>query len=69
MIEVEVKGRRLTETMLQGAAIFSFINILLLLGLLVVYGDSFRKIGAQFTAGFIFFAALFLVQNLLALYS
>lgn len=54
---------------LQAAAVFSLINILLLLGLLYVYGSSFRKIKAEFTAGLLFFAGLLLVQNLLALYS
>lgn len=54
---------------LQAAALFSLANILLLVGLIAVYGNSFRKIQAQFTAGLLFFAALFLLQNLLALYS
>ena len=51
------------------SALFSFVNIVLLIGLIWVYGNGFRKIRAQFTAGLLFFAALFLVQNLLALYS
>jgi len=51
------------------SALFSFVNVLLLLGLIWVYGNGFRKIRAQFTAGLLFFAGLFLVQNLLALYS
>jgi len=51
------------------SALFSFVNIVLLVGLIWVYGNGFRKIRAQFTAGLLFFAALFLVQNLLALYS
>ncbi len=55
--------------MLQAAALFSLLNALLLLALLAIYGNSFRKIHAQFTAGLIFFASLFLVQNLIALYS
>ena len=53
----------------QAAAVFSFINVLMLLGLIVVYGNSFRKIQGEFTAGLLFFAGFFLVQNLLALYS
>lgn len=43
--------------------------MLLLLGLIWIYGSSFRKIRAEFTAGLLFFAALFLAQNLMALYS
>ncbi len=54
---------------IQAMAVFSFINVVLLLALIAVYYDSFRKIKAQFTVGLIFFAAIFLVQNLLALYS
>lgn len=59
----------MTEMMLQGAAVFSLLNVLLLLGLIVVYGSSFRKIRAEFTVGLLFFASVFLVQNLIALYS
>jgi hypothetical protein len=51
------------------SALFSFVNVLLLLGLIWVYGNDFRKIRAQFTAGLLFFVALLLVQNLLTLYS
>ena len=51
------------------SALFSFVNIVLLVGLIWIYGNGFRKIRAQFTAGLLFFAGLFLVQNLLALYS
>jgi hypothetical protein len=59
----------MAEMMLETAAMFSFVNVLLLLGLLVVYGNSFRKIRAQFTAGLLFFTGFFLLQNLMALYS
>jgi len=55
--------------LIQVMAVFSFVNVVLLLALVGVYYDSFRKIRAQFTAGLIFFAAILLVQNLLALYS
>jgi hypothetical protein len=55
--------------MIQAAALFSFLNVLFLLGLIAIYGNSFRKIHAEFTAGLIFFASLFLTQNLIALYS
>ena len=51
------------------AAVFSFVNVLLLVGLIGIYGNGFRKIRAQFTAGLLFFAGMFLVQNLLSLYS
>jgi hypothetical protein len=59
----------MAQVMLQAAAIFSLVNILLLVGLIIVYGSSFRKIKAAFTAGLLFFAGLFLVQNLVAFYS
>lgn len=51
------------------SALFSFVNIVLLVGLIWVYGNGYRRIRAQFTAGLLFFVGLFLVQNLLALYS
>ncbi len=53
----------------QAAAFFSLLNVVLLLGLIGIYGNSFRKVRAEFTAGLLFFAALFLVQNLIGLYS
>jgi hypothetical protein len=59
----------LVEMMVQGAAVFSFFNVVLLIALLVTYGNSFRKLRAEFTAGLLFFSAFFLVQNLVALYS
>lgn len=59
----------MVEVALQAAAAFSLINILLLLSLIAVYGNSFRKIQAQFTAALLFFAGIFLVQNLLAFYA
>lgn len=55
--------------MAQIAALFSTVNVLLLIGLLWIYAGSFRRIQAEFTAGLLFFAALFLVQNLISLYS
>ena len=55
--------------MAQVAAFFSTANVLLLMGLLWIYAGSFRKVRAEFTAGLLFFAALFLVQNLISLYS
>ena len=59
----------MAQMMLQAAAIFSLANILLLIGLIIIYGSSFRKIKAAFTAGLLFFAGVFLLQNLLAFYS
>jgi hypothetical protein len=50
-------------------ALFSLLNVILLIGLIWIYASGFRKIRAQFTLGLVFFAALFLVQNLIALYS
>jgi len=51
------------------AAFFSAVNVLLLVALLWIYGVSFMKVRAQFTFGLLFFAALFLVQNLISLYA
>ncbi len=59
----------MTEMMLQATALFSIANILLLIGLIAVYANVFRKIKATFTAGLLFFAGVFLLQNLLAFYS
>jgi len=59
----------MADVTLQAAAGFSFVNILLLVGLLGVYTNGFRKIQAAFTVGLLFFAGMFLVQNLLAFYS
>lgn len=55
--------------MTEVAAIFSAVNVFLLLGLIWIFASSFRKVRAQFTAGLLFFAALFLLQNLMSLYS
>jgi hypothetical protein len=59
----------LVGMMFQAAAVFSFLNLLLLAGLIAIYANSYRKLRAEFTAGLIFFASVFLVQNLIALYS
>lgn len=59
----------MADVALQTATVFSLVNVLLLIGLLAVYGNSFRKIRARFTLGLLFFAGLFLVQNLIAVYS
>jgi hypothetical protein len=59
----------LVEMMFQAAAVFSFLNVVLLAGLIAIYVNSYRRLRAEFTAGLIFFASVFLVQNLIALYS
>jgi len=59
----------LEQTLAHVAAMFSTVNVLLLVGLLWIYAGSFKKVRAEFTAGLLFFAALFLVQNLISLYS
>jgi hypothetical protein len=53
----------------QATGLFSFLNVVMLIGLLIIYGNSFRKVRAEFTAGLLFFSAIFLAQNLLAFYS
>jgi hypothetical protein len=55
--------------MAQVAAFFSGVNVLLLIGLLWIYASSFRRIRAEFTVGLLVFAGLFLLQNLISLYS
>jgi len=57
------------DILMQAAALFSMINVILLIALIGIYANSFRKIRAQFTVGLLFFAAMFLVQNLITLYS
>jgi hypothetical protein len=55
--------------MFQAAALFASVNIALLCTLIVVYVNSFRRVQSEFTAGLLFFAAVFLIQNVLSLYS
>ena len=55
--------------MFEAAAVFDSVNVALLIALLVTYGNSCRKVKSEFTVGLIFFAAFFLIQNLLSLYS
>jgi hypothetical protein len=57
------------EVISQAAAFFSLVNVILLCGLIAIYGNSLRKIRAEFTFGLLFFAAVFLLQNIIALYS
>lgn len=46
----------------------SLVNIVLVIGLLYVYLKNFIKMRSFFTAGLLVFAALFLVQNVMAFY-
>ena len=57
------------EIIAQVAAFFSVVNVLLLAGLIWIYASNLRRVRAQFTAALVFFAVLFLVQNLISLYS
>lgn len=57
------------EIVHDASAFFSLVNVLLLLGLVGIYANSFRKVHAQFTIGLLFFVCLLLVQNIIALYS
>jgi len=57
------------QVMLQSAAVFSLANVLLTIGMIALYGNSFRKIQTEFAAGLLFFAGFLMLQNLLALYS
>ncbi len=59
----------LVEMVMQAAAFFSLVNVVLLVGLITIYSNSLRKIRAEFTVGLLFFAAFFLLQNLFSLYS
>lgn len=59
----------MVEMMWEAAAVFSFVNVILLIALIGIYVNSLRKIRAEFTFGLLFFAGFFLLQNLIALYS
>ncbi len=50
------------------AVVLEAVNLLLLLGLLYVYEDNYRKVRTGLGLGLIVFAALLAVQNALALY-
>ncbi|MBI4417118.1 MAG: hypothetical protein HY557_09055 [Euryarchaeota archaeon] len=45
----------------------SAVSILVLSGLLLVYARNFRAIRSTFSIGLVFFAVLFLVQNIAAI--
>ena len=57
------------EIVHDASTLFSLANVLLLLALVAIYANSFRKVQAEFTFGLLFFVGLLLVQNLIALYS
>ena len=45
------------------AAVFAFVNLALVLGLIALYYQSWRRIPSSLTLGLIVFASFFLVQN------
>ena len=47
--------------------VIEVINIVLLLGLLYIYVNSYRKIKSEFTIGLIFFIIAFLVKSIMLL--
>lgn len=55
------------EMMMEAAIGLEVVNVLLLLGLLAIYVQNYRKLKAKFTLGLIFFASLFVLQNLVSL--
>lgn len=44
------------------------VNIILLVGLLYVYGSNYRKLRSKYTAGLMFFVGFMLVETLMAVY-
>ena len=46
----------------------SAINVLLVIGLLIVYWKNFRKVKSGFTFGLLLFGIVFLAQNAVCLY-
>lgn len=44
------------------------VNIILLIGLLVIYIRNYKNFKLKYTGGLIFFAAFFLIETLMALY-
>ncbi|MFQ6011556.1 MAG: hypothetical protein ACE5KG_05235 [Nitrososphaerales archaeon] len=51
------------------STVVTSLNIVVLLGLLFIYGQTFRTTKAPFTAGLIFFAVILILQNGVALFS
>lgn len=52
-----------------GCVVAAIIDAILSGGLLAIYGRNFSRIRAPFTVGLLVFAAVFLIQNLLAVYA
>lgn len=44
------------------------LNVLLVSGLLIIYGRNLKKFKSMFTLGLFMFAGLFLLQNLMSFY-
>ena len=59
----------MSEAMMYATVGLGLVDAGLAAGLLAVYARSYRQVKAPFTVGLMMFAALFLVQNLLAAYS
>lgn len=55
--------------LMDASAIVSALNIAILMGLLILYGRTYRSSKAPFTIGLLFFASLLLVQNAIGIYS
>jgi hypothetical protein len=55
-------------TLMTTAMILTGVNIVLVLGLLVVYVRSLLRVRSVFAAGLLIFALLFLLQNIVSFY-
>lgn len=44
------------------------VNVILLAGLIYIYLQNYRRMHSKFSLGLLFFAAFFLIQNLMAIY-
>lgn len=64
------RGRKiLMSQMMDLGSVLAVLNIVLLLGLLFIYGRAYGSIRSYFTLGLLLFASLFLFQNVIAAYS
>jgi hypothetical protein len=54
--------------MLDAARLAAGVNIVLLLGLIAVWGRTYREVRAPMTLGIIVFAGFLLAENVVALY-
>ena len=50
------------------SSVVSMINTVILVVLLVVYANIYRKTGATFTIGLIVFASMLMLHNIIAIY-